>query len=70
MTNAALNVPDGTSGKDFFQNRLDWSLYAVDYQRERGTLTPARLTGITDGIGADTGALVTLIGQAESGAAI
>ncbi|HYD96044.1 MAG TPA: DUF4214 domain-containing protein [Noviherbaspirillum sp.] len=70
MTNAALNVPDGTSGKDFFQNRLDWSLYAVDYQRERGTLTPAHLASLTDGIGADTGALVTLIGQAESGAAI
>ncbi|RZI41331.1 DUF4214 domain-containing protein [Herbaspirillum sp. HC18] len=71
MTNAALNVPDGTSGKDFFQNRLDWSLYAVDYQREHSTqLTPSHLVALTDGIGADTGALVTLIGQAESGVAI
>ncbi|OWW19673.1 DUF4214 domain-containing protein [Noviherbaspirillum denitrificans] len=71
MTNAALGVPDGTAGKDFFQNRLDWSLYAVDYQHEQGKeLTPSHLTTLTDGIGADTTALVTLIGQAESGVTI
>ena len=71
MTNAALSVPDGTTGKDFFQNRLDWSLYAVGYQREQGKeLTPSHLMTLTDGIGSDTSALVTLIGQAESGVAI
>jgi Ca2+-binding RTX toxin-like protein len=71
MTNAALGVPDGTSGKDFFQNRLDWSLYAVGYQRDLGKeLTPSHLTALTDGIGGDTSALVTLIGQAESGVVI
>ena len=71
MTNAALSVPDGTTGKDFFQNRLDWSLYAVGYQREQGReLTPSHLTTLTDGIGSDTSALVTLIGQAESGTVI
>lgn len=68
MTNAALSVPDGTSGKDFFQNRLDWSLYAIGYQRDQGReLTPSNLTELTNGIGSDTSALVTLIGQAESG---
>lgn len=71
MTNAALSVPDGTSGKDFFQNRLDWSLYAVGYQKEQGReMLPSYLTTLTDGIGSDTSALVTLIGQAESGVAI
>jgi len=71
MTNAALNVTDGTPGKDFFQNRLDWSLYAVAYQREEGRdLTPSHLAVLTDGIGADTTMLATLIGKAESGVAI
>ena len=70
MTNSALNVPDGTTGKDFFQNRLDWALYAVDYQRDHGTITPTHLTALTDGIGSDTAALATLIGQAASGVVI
>ncbi len=71
MTNAALGVPDGTSGKDYFQNRLDWSLYAVGYQHEQGReMTPMHLTELTNGIGAETSALVTLIGQAESGIVI
>lgn len=71
MTHAALGVPDGTSGKDFFQNRLDWALYAVNYQQELGkALTPSHLITLTDGIGADTGQLVALIGQAESGLTI
>lgn len=68
MTNAALGVPDGASGKDFFQNRLDWSLYAVGYQREQAReLTPSHLQALTDGIGSDALAMVTLIGQAETG---
>lgn len=71
MTNVALNVPDGTSGKDFFQNRLDWSLYAVEYQQEQAKeLDPTHLTSLTSGIGADTNALVALIGQAQSGVTI
>lgn len=71
MTSAALSVPDGTEGKDFFQNRLDWALYAVGYQREQGKeLTPSHLTTLTDGITANTDTLVTLVGQAEAGAVI
>ncbi|HJU70594.1 MAG TPA: DUF4214 domain-containing protein [Paucimonas sp.] len=71
MTNAALGVPDGTEGKDFFQNRLDWSLYAVDYQREQSReLTPPHLIALTEGISADSGTLVALIGQAEAGIVI
>ena len=68
MTNAALGSPDGTSGKDFFQNRLDWSLYAVNYQSEyQQAMTPEQLTTLTNTVGADGASLVTLIGQAASG---
>lgn len=69
MTDAALGAADGTAGKAFFQNRLDWSLYAVDYQMERGSsLTPEHLKTLTASVGTDTEALVSLIGQAEAGA--
>lgn len=71
MTCAALHAADGTPGKAYFQNRVDWSLYALDYQHEQGKDMPiTRLDELTAGIGADTAALITLIGQAESGAAI
>jgi hypothetical protein len=71
MTNAALGSPDGTSGKDFFQNRLDWSLYAVNYQSEhQQAMTPEYLATLTNSVGADGASLVTLIGQAESGVLI
>ncbi|MFC7514553.1 DUF4214 domain-containing protein [Herbaspirillum sp. GCM10030257] len=68
MTNAALGSPDGTPGKDFFQNRLDWSLYAVNYQSEhQQAMTPEHLATLTNSVGADGASLVTLIGQAASG---
>ncbi|MGH8806334.1 MAG: DUF4214 domain-containing protein [Noviherbaspirillum sp.] len=68
MTNVALGVPDGTDGKDFFQNRVDWALYSVGYQNVRNTeLTPAHLTTLTQGIDADSMSLVTIVGQAEAG---
>jgi hypothetical protein len=71
ITNVALGVPDGTDGKDFFQNRIDWALYAVDYQREQNReMTPVHLSALTDGVNADAGTLVALIGQAETGVAI
>lgn len=68
MTSAALAVADGVEGKDYFQNRLDWALYAVAYQQDLKTeLTPAHLLGLTDGVNADAMTALTLIGQAESG---
>jgi len=68
MTNAALGAPDSAAGKDFFQNRVDWAQYAVGYQTDKHTeLTPAHLTDLTNGIGSDPLALITLIGNAESG---
>jgi serralysin len=71
MTNAALGTPDGTSGKDYFQNRVDWALYAVDYQLDKSTeLTPDHLTALTTGVTADSATVVTLIGQAEAGVVI
>ena len=71
MTNAAMNVPDGTDGKDYFQDRVDWSLYAVGYQDTRHIeLTPAHLTTLTNGVNSDPLTALTLIGQAESGIAI
>jgi Ca2+-binding RTX toxin-like protein len=71
MTNVALAVPDGTDGKDFFQNRVDWALYSVGYQAARGTeMTPAHLTSLTNGVTSDVFTTITLIGQAESGVSI
>jgi Ca2+-binding RTX toxin-like protein len=71
MTSAALGTPDGTSGKDYFQDRVDWALYAVGYQLDKSIeLTPAHLATLTDGVTADTATVISLIGQAESGAAI
>ncbi|RJF98017.1 DUF4214 domain-containing protein [Noviherbaspirillum saxi] len=71
MTNAALTTADGTSGKDFFQNRLDWSLYAVSYQSEQQReMTPDHLTMVTNSVNADASTLLTLIGQGESGIAL
>jgi Ca2+-binding RTX toxin-like protein len=71
MTNAALGAPDGAEGKDFFQNRLDWSLYAVSYQSEQHReLTPSHLITLTDGVNGDSTTLVALIGQAECGVTI
>ena len=68
MTGAALNTPDGTPGKDFFQNRLDFSLYAVGYQKTSNTeIAPARLTTLTDGVSADGNTVLTLVGQGLAG---
>jgi hypothetical protein len=71
MTNAALGTPDGTSGKDYFENRMDWALYAVGYQLDKSTeLAPDHLTMLTNGVTADAATVITLIGQAESGVTI
>jgi hypothetical protein len=68
MTTAAVGVPDGTAGKDFFQNRLDWSLYAVGLQEARNTAyTPDHLTTWTASVTADGVTTLTLIGQGEAG---
>ncbi len=71
MTSAALSVADGVDGKDFFQNRLDWSLYAVAYQNaNKITMSTTDLMTLTDGVGADPMSVLTLIGLAESGTVI
>jgi hypothetical protein len=68
MTTAALGVADGVAGKDFFQDRLDWSLYAVGYQQAKNVeLTPAHLVQLTDSVNADPQSTLTLIGQGQSG---
>jgi len=68
MTTAALGVQDGVLGKDFFQDRLDWSLYAVGYQKENGfEITPQRLASLTDTVNADPMTALNLIGQGMSG---
>lgn len=68
MINGVMHESDGTAGKDFFQNRVDWSLYALDYQDRHGiTLAAAQLASTTASVNADTADLVTLIGQAEAG---
>jgi Ca2+-binding RTX toxin-like protein len=71
MTGAALGVADGVDGKDFFQNRLDFALYAVGYQDAKHTeLDPAHLTNLTNGVTSDVTTLITLIGQGEAGVTI
>lgn len=71
MTNAALSVSDGTSGKDYFQNRLDWALYAVGYQVDKSAvLTPDHLATLTASVTDDSMTVATLIGQAEVSVAI
>ena len=71
MTSAALSVADGVDGKDFFQNRLDWSLYAVAYQDlNKITMSTTDLLTLTDGVGADPMTVLTLVGLAELGAVI
>lgn len=71
MTSAALSVPDGTDGKDFFQGRLDWAQYAVTYQADKKIeLSPTHLTDLTNGITADQTTVITLIGSADSGTVI
>jgi serralysin len=68
MTNVALAVADGTSGKEFFQNRIDWALYAVDYQTNSNKeLSTAYLSSLTNSVTEDTEGMITLIGQAQSG---
>ena len=68
ITTAALGVPDGTSGKDFFQNRVDWSLYAVGVQEVRKAgYTPEQLISWTGTVTADAVTALTLIGQGEAG---
>ena len=68
MSTAALGVPDGTAGKDYFQDRIDWALYAVAYQaREQIELTPTHLLDLTSGVNADPMTAIILIGQAEAG---
>ena len=64
MTSAALGVADGTDGKDFFENRVDWAMFAVRYQDWTHTsLSPAHLQELTDTVTADAATLVTLVGQ-------
>jgi hypothetical protein len=71
MSTAALGTPDGTPGKDYFQNRVDWALYAVGYQaREHIELTPSHLTDLTATVTADPMTAITLIGLAEAGIGI
>ncbi len=68
MTSAALNAADGTPGKDYFENRLDWSLYAVEYQIGQGVGLPTEhLVYLTSYVDASTDVLVSLICQTESG---
>jgi hypothetical protein len=66
MTNAALGTPEGTLGKDFFENRLDWSLYAVNYQESHTAMTPEHLTTLTDTVGENPTTALKLIGQGEA----
>jgi Ca2+-binding RTX toxin-like protein len=64
MTSAALGVADGTDGKDFFENRVDWAMFAVRYQDWTHTsLSPAHLRELTDTVTDDAATLVTLVGQ-------
>jgi hypothetical protein len=68
MTNVAMAVPDGTSGKEFFQNRVDWSLYAVNYQNATNKeISVSRLSALSDSVTDDTVGLISLIGQSQAG---
>jgi hypothetical protein len=64
MTTAALNVADGVEGKDFFQNRVDWGIYAAAAQSIQNFEAPvSTLSSTTATVGADGESLVKLIGQ-------
>lgn len=64
LAGAALNTADGTSGKDFFQNRVDWGMYAVAYQELTGNeFAPSYSETLTETVNADGMTLVNLIGQ-------
>jgi Ca2+-binding RTX toxin-like protein len=68
MTSAALGTPDGTPGKDYFQNRVDWAQYAVGLQSTtQQEFTPDRLGVATSGVNENADSLLTLVGQAETG---
>jgi Ca2+-binding RTX toxin-like protein len=67
MTSAALGVADGTQGKDFFENRVDWAMFAVHYQdATHNGLAPVYLHTLTDSVTADAASLITLVGQFEA----
>jgi hypothetical protein len=64
MTSAALGVADGTDGKAFFENRVDWAMFAAHYQEGTRTgLAPEYLHALTDNVSADPESLVSLVGQ-------
>lgn len=67
IATAAVGTPEGTLGKDFFENRLDWSLYAVGYQQTHTEMTPERLTTLTDSVGENPMTTLKLVGQGEAG---
>jgi hypothetical protein len=67
ITTAAVGTPEGTPGKDFFENRLDWSLYAVGYQQTHTEMTPEHLIGLTDSVGENPATTLKLVGQGEAG---
>lgn len=71
MTSTALQVADGVDGKDYFQNRIDWAQYAVNYQAARQSeFSVDHLLELTAGVNADPLTLITLIGNAEAGITI
>ena len=66
MTNAALGAPEATDGKDFFENRLDWSTYAVGYQQTHAEMTPDHLVSLTSTVGENAATVLKLVGQGEA----
>ena len=70
--NAADNSIWGFGGQRHHlrpRRQRDWSLYSLEYQmREGSDLSSGQLAALTATVGVDTAALVSLIGQVESGA--
>lgn len=67
ITTAALGTEEGTPGKDFFENRLDWSLYAVSYQQTHTEIAPDRLIALTNTVNDMAATTLKLVGQGEAG---
>jgi Ca2+-binding RTX toxin-like protein len=64
MTSAAINVADGVDGKDYFQNRVDWAIYAAAKQSIQNFESPvSTLLSATATVDADPQTVVKLIGQ-------
>jgi Domain of unknown function (DUF4214)/RTX calcium-binding nonapeptide repeat (4 copies)/Metallo-peptidase family M12B Reprolysin-like len=64
MTAAAMGVVDGTPGKDYFQNRVDWAIYAAAVQSmQNKEIAVATLTSTTTTIDADGTNLLKIIAQ-------